>query len=216
MTRKLVPAVFSLTLVLAAGPAARAIGAAGAPAAPQAGSGTPPCIAIAPPSVRGVEGDATQMSKSLSEMFASYLNGPSLKSIPLEARLADQAIEEAKQKSCGTVLLSSFERKRSGGGALSKAAAAAAQGAAWTLPYSGVAVAGARSAAVAGAYAVSSIAQGTHAKDELIVEYRIGTAETVQKASPKKESLKAKSNGEDLVTPLVEKVSGAAAASVKK
>jgi hypothetical protein len=156
------------------------------------------------------------MSKSLSEMFASYLNGPSLKSMALEARLADQAIEEAKQKSCSNVLLTSFERKRAGSGAFSKAAAAAAQGAVWTLPYSGVVAAGARSAAVAGAYAVSSFAQNTHAKDELIVEYRIGTPETVQKASPKKESLKAKSNGEDLVTPLVEKISGAAAAAVKK
>ena len=121
--------------------------------------------------MRGVEGDATQMSKSLSEMLASYLNGPSLKSIALEARLADQAVEEAKQTSCGNVLLTSFEHKRGGSGAFSKAAAAAVQGAAWNLPYSGVAAAGAHAGAVAGAYAVSSFSQNTQAKDELIVEY---------------------------------------------
>ena len=214
MTRKYLTIVFSLTVALAAGPATRVGGAAG-PGAPQTGA-KPPCIAIVPPSVRGVEGDATQMSKSLSEMLASYLNGPSLKSIALTARLADQAVEEAKQTSCGNVLLTSFEHKRGGSSAFSKAAAAAAQGAAWNLPYSGVAAAGAHAGAVAGAYAVSSFAQNTQAKDELIVEYRIGTPETVQKATPKKESLKAKSNGEDLVTPLVEKVAGAAAAAVKK
>jgi hypothetical protein len=34
----------------------------------------------------------------LRDLFASYLTGPSLRAINLEARLASQAIEEARRK----------------------------------------------------------------------------------------------------------------------
>ena len=109
MTRINLPVVLGLTVALAAGPATRSAGAASRGPAPQTAGATPPCIAIVPPSVRGVEGDATQMSKSLSEMFASYLNGPSLKSMARSRRGSPtRRFEEAKQKSCGNVLLTSF------------------------------------------------------------------------------------------------------------
>jgi hypothetical protein len=48
--------------------------------------------------VTGVDGDATAFATSLRDVFASYLTGPSLRAINLEARLASQAIEEARRK----------------------------------------------------------------------------------------------------------------------
>ena len=91
-----------------------------------AAQATPACIAIMLPSARGVDGDATAFSTSLRELFMSYLTGPSLRAIALDAKLPAQAIEEARQKECGYVLLSTVTRVRHEGGGVGKALGRAA------------------------------------------------------------------------------------------
>jgi hypothetical protein len=177
----------------------------------------PACAAVVQPSVRGVDGDATAMGQSLRDLFVTYLTGPSLKSLPLDARLPAQAIEEAQQKNCGYVLIATLTRKRRGGGAFGKALGQAAGNAAWHLPYGGTAAsAAARTAVIAGAYAVSGVAQSTRAKDELTLEYRLAAPDAVERAQVQRETLKATSDGEDLVTPLVERVAATVAGLVAK
>ena len=187
-----------------------------APAAAQAS--TPTCIAIVLPSAKGAAGDATEFANSLRELFTSYLTGPSLRAISIDARLASQAIEEARQKECGYVLLTAIERKRNDGSGLGRALGRAAGTAAWYgVPYGGsAATAAARGAAIAGAHAISTMAESTKAKDELTLEFRVGTVDTVLRAAPKTEKAKAKSDGEDLLTPLVEKAAEAIAATILK
>src|SRR5215204_4232513 len=124
---------------------------------PQSAAGAPACVAIMLPSARGVEGDATTFSTSLRDLFLSYLNGPSLHAIALDAKLPAQAIEEARQKNCSYVVFSTVTRVRHDGNGVGRALGrAAGTAAAYGIPYGGsVAGAAARSAAVAGAYAVS-------------------------------------------------------------
>ena len=186
------------------------------PAGAQAGS--PSCIAIVLPSVKGAAGDATEFARSLRELFVSYLTGPSLRTITLDARLASQAVEEARQKDCAHVLLTSIERKRNDGSGWGRALGRAAGTAAWYgVPYGGTAAtAAARGAAVAGAQAISAMAETTRAKDEVTLEYRIGTLDAATRATPRSSKAKAKTDGEDLLTPLVEKASEAIAATVLK
>ena len=176
------------------------------------------CIAIVLPSVKGADGDATEFANSLRELFASYLTGPSLRTVKLDARLASQAIEEARQKDCPTVLVTAISRKRGGGGGWGKALGRAAGTAAYYgMPYGGTAAtAAARGAAVAGAQAVSSMADSTKAKDEVTLEFRVGTPDTVLRAPAQSQKAKASHDGEDLLTPIVEKASEAIAASVLK
>lgn len=189
--------------------------------AQDAGKNAQTCVAVVLPSAKGIDGDATEFSKNLRELFVSYLTGPTLRAVPLEARLASQAVEEARGKQCGYVLVTSITRKRDGGGgfgqALGRAAGAAAVHA---VPYASgaasAATAAAREAARAGAQAVSSMADSTKAKDELTLEFRVGTADNVLQLSPKTEKMKAKSDREDLLTPLVEKAAEAVAAAVRK
>lgn len=175
------------------------------------------CVAIVLPSATGVEGDTLAFSNSLRDLFASYLTGPSVRAINLEARLASQAVEEARTKECGHVLVTKITRKRDGGSGWGKALGQAAGSAAYYgVPYaaSGAAAAAARGAIVAGAQAVSTMSSTTRAKDELTLEFRLGTVDTVLRASPKTEKAKAKSDGEDLLTPLVEKAAESIAATV--
>lgn len=176
------------------------------------------CIALVLPSVKGADGDATEFAGSLRDLFASYLAGPSLRTIKLEARLASQAIEEARTKDCGTVLVTAISRKRGGGGGWGKALGRAAGTAAYYgVPYGGTAAtAAARGAAVAGAQAVASMAESTKAKDEVTLEFRLGAPDAVLRANAQTEKAKASHDGEDLLTPLVEKASESIAAAVLK
>jgi hypothetical protein len=74
------------------------------------------------------------------------------------------------------------------------------------VPYGlGAAGAAARGAAVAGAQVVSGLASDTRRKDEVRLTYRIGPLESVAQATPVTDKAKAKSDGEDLLTPLVER-----------
>ncbi len=191
---------------------------ASAQAAGSAADSSQACIAIVMPSATGVEGDATQFSNSLRDLFASYLTGPSLRAVNLDARLSSQAIEEARQKDCGFVLLTTIARKRDDGNGWGRALGQAASSAAYYgIPYAGgTAAAAARGAAVAGAHAISTMATTTRAKDEVTLTFRVGTVDTVMRTSPKTEKAKAKNNGEDLLTPLVEKASESIAATVLK
>jgi hypothetical protein len=178
----------------------------------------PTCIAIVLPSAKGAAGDATEFATSLRELFVSYLTGPSIRAITLEARLASQAIEEARQKDCGNVLVTSITRKRNDGSGWGRALGRAAGTATWYgVPYGGTAAsAAARGAAVAGAHAISTMAETTKAKDEVTLEYRFGTLDAALRAAPRAEKAKAKSDGEDLLTPLVEKAAEVIAAAITK
>jgi len=166
-----------------------------------------PCVAIVLPSVEGVD-DSTTVAMSVRSLFQSYLTGPSLRSIALDSKLASQANQEAIQKQCTKVLTVSMTRKAGGNGKSKVATAAQAAGsAAGYIPGGGIAVAG----AAAGAQAIGSLAFNTRAKDEVRIEYRVTSVDGAQILAPKTDSRKAQSNGEDIVTPLVERASNAIA-----
>src|SRR5215469_4105684 len=74
-----------------------------------------PCIAIVLPSVDGVD-DSMTVANGVQSLFQSYLTGPTLRSIALQAKLPTQAAQEAIQKQCTKVLLVSMSRKSGGGG----------------------------------------------------------------------------------------------------
>jgi len=155
-----------LVVFLAVAPAF-GVGTAFAQDAPGASrQSSAPCVAIVLPAVDGVD-DSTTVANSVQSLFQSYLTGPSLRSIVLQAKLPSQAAQEAIQKQCTKVLTVSLSRKASGGGNRKLGAVSQAAGtAAGYIPASGaaeVAIAG----AAASAEAVSALAYGTRAKDEM-------------------------------------------------
>ena len=174
------------------------------------------CVALLLPSVEGVE-DATAVASSVRAIFQSYLTGPSLKSIDLDAKLASQAAQEARLKNCTKILTVTVVRKQAGGGGNKVGAIAHAAGttAAYIpLPNYGSAVA--VGAARGGAEAVAGVARSTRAKDEITMTYRVDTADGAAIVPLKTDKAKAKSNGEDLLTPLIARASDAVGAAVAK
>ena len=191
------------------------------PAAPQDASppvspSTRVCIAMALPSVQGVEGSASDVAAAVRELFTNFLKGPSIDVVALDARLSSQANEEAKQKSCGHVLLVSLIRKRGGGGLLGRALGQAGTSAAWGLPAGGVAGAVVRSAVIAGAQVATDLASNTRANDEMRLQYRVASPDGRVIVKLKEEKSKASVNGEDLLTPLVQTASESIASEMKR
>ena len=170
------------------------------------------CIGVPLPSLRGAEGDTTALATSVREIVSTFLTGPSIRIVPLESRLAQPALDEARQKSCETVLTLTLTRKRSGGGGMGRVVGSAAGAAAWHVPYTGAASAAARGAAAA----ASDLAANTQAKDEWSLEYRLAPTDGTKIKSSGTEKLKANSDGEDVVTPLVERMATAVYAAVTK
>jgi len=184
-----------------------AIHAAAQPPANAAQDGI--CVALVTASVEGVPGNATAVGGAVRDLFASFLTGPALHAVLLEARLASQAVEEARQKQCANVLIASVTMKRSGGSSLLKRVAGnAGSTAAWQIPYGGstAAAAVARGAAITAAETMSGLASSTKAKDEMQLEYRVMTDGSVR-IPPTTKQAKAHVDGEDLLTPLVQQVS---------
>ena len=169
------------------------------------------CVALLLPSVEGVD-DATAVATSVRSIFESYLTGPSLQSVMLDAKLASQANEEARQKECPRILTVTVNRKAgsTGPGKASSIARVAGNTAGYIpIPSYGAAVAA--GAARGSAQAVADLAYHTHAKDEITMAYKVTTTDGATLLPQKSASAKAKSNGEDLLTPLIAKASEAVA-----
>jgi hypothetical protein len=185
------------------------------PATASAQDASAPCLAVVLPSVQGVDGSATDVAGGLRDLLVSFLTGPALRIVTLEARLPAQAAIEARQKNCERMLLTTMVRKRDSGSALGGVLGQAAGTAAWHIPYGGAATM-ARGAAIAGAQAASTLASETRRKDEVRLEYRVGAPDAVTTAKPVSSKAKARSDGEDLLTPLVERASSEIFAAVTK
>jgi hypothetical protein len=172
------------------------------------------CIALPLPALRGADGAPNDLANGVRDLVSSFLKGPSLRTVPLEARLPGQALEEARAQGCPTVLTITLTRKKAGSGGLGRVLGDAAGAAAWHLPYGGSTAKSTaiRGAAIAGTAAASSIASNTRAKDEMQIEYRLASdvGATLREG---KDRAKASADGEDLVTPLIERMAGVVAAA---
>ncbi len=157
---------------------------------------------------------------AVREAFTAYLTGPTLQAQALQARLASQVRLEARQAGCPFLLLTTVKHeKKRRSGLLGRVAAGAAQQGAWEA---GVAsgstagrIAGQAAYGAAAGVAASNYAATFHAKDELTLSYRLESPDGKALAEGK-DKRKAKADGEDMLTPLVEKAAEAVAEAVSR
>ena len=175
-------------------------------------------ICLVPTSAQMVSGNTETAITAVRETFTSFLTGPSLGVMPLKARLTSQAREEAKQANCPYVLLTTMKQQRKQDNKfLQRAAGGAIEAGAWQAlgaTHSTEARVAAGAAAQA-AVAAREVAYSFRIKDELELGYRLESADGVVLVD-KTEKRTAKSDGEDVLTPLVEHASEAIAAAVAK
>jgi hypothetical protein len=176
-------------------------------------------ICLVPTSAQMVSGNTEAAITAVRETITSFLTGPSLGVTPLKARLASQAREEAKQANCPFLLLTTMKlQRKQDSKLLRRATGGAIEAGAWQAMGSARStearvVAGAAAASVG--VAARDVAYSVRTKDELELTYRLESAAGVVLID-KTEKRTAKSDGEDVLTPVVEHASEAIAAVVTR
>ena len=164
-------------------------------------------IGVVSPSVQfGQVPTPANASESMYGLFAKYLAGPNLEIVQLVAQLPMQADAEAAQKECAFVLYSTLtaqQKSSSGFGGFLKSASQMANMA--PMMGAGHGAGGAIAGAAAGTVlsGAGGMAGSVKAKSEVALDYKLfatGNATPVLADTPK---AKAKSDGEDVITPLV-------------
>ena len=155
--------------------------------------------------------NAAELAGAIQNTLAQYVKGTKVEIVPLEAKLASAIDAEAKEKECDYVLYATVSHKKGGGGfGFGKAlGAVVAQtgGGAW----------GNTAANVAGRVAATSVVAATQnikPKDELTLEIKLQNGSAVALTNQFK--AKAKSAGEDIISPVVEQAAQAIVGAVGK
>lgn len=166
----------------------------------------------------GIVSPIAEMGKDFS-----YADTPIATRNTLEVALADDKIEtiflesalpekEAKLKKCDFIFFSKVTRKKGGGGFGGMMGLGMLAGAAGMIPGAGIAGAVAASAAST-AISVASMSGGFKSKDEVGFEYRVQAVDGTIIIPATATKLKAKKDGEDVLTP---QISQAATATLEK
>jgi hypothetical protein len=160
-------------------------------------------ICLAFPAVEFAVGDAAQAAEAVRTTFAAYLTGPSIEPVSLMARTATQATQEAQQRDCAHVLHTTVVLKRGGRSVLGRAARTLATPAATHVAVGSSMGATARATAISGVYAAAELASSIRAKDEVTFEYRLVPSSGGPAVDEGSSKARARSDGEDLLTPLI-------------
>lgn len=155
--------------------------------------------------------NAAELAAAIQNSFAQYVKGTKVEIVPLEAKLQSAIEQEAAQKDCDYVLYATVSHKKGGGGfGFGKAlgsVVAQTGGGSW----------GNTAGNVAGRVAATSVVAATSnikAKDELTLDIKLqkGGSATLEKQFKSK----AKSAGEDIISPIVEQAAQAIVDTVGK
>jgi hypothetical protein len=158
-------------------------------------------IGIVQPRVQMSGADAAQSAEAVRNILAGYLQGPTIEVALLGARLPSQYRVEARQADCDFVLSTTLLHKRGGAAGAGSRALGALSGYA---PY----VPGADYAKAAIVTTVLQTAQDfaatIKARDDMSLAVKLETPDGGKPLIDTTQKRKAKSDGEDLLTPLVE------------
>lgn len=151
----------------------------------------------------GSQGQNT--GESLRLLESRYLKGPQIEVVMLTSLLESQVEAEAKEKECDYIVFSAMTQKKGGGMGFLKGASALMS----VIPVAGAArgAAGAIAAtatASAAASAASSMSTQVKAKSDVTFEYHMFAVGNTTPVLENKVTAKAKADGEDVITPLVE------------
>jgi hypothetical protein len=197
-------------------------GSQAAPAPAEVGAKKPGVVRLGLAAVKtGSVGDgmsAADLAAAVRNTLAGYLKSPLVELVQLEAMLPSQVESEARQKECDFVVYATVSHKKGGGGfggMFSKVIAP-------TVGQVGYGHTGSTAGNVAASAATTtvinagSVSANVKQKDELTLEVKLQAPGEAAPAVAKQFKSKAKSAGEDIISPAVEQAAELIlAASVK-
>ncbi|MCA1622000.1 MAG: DUF4412 domain-containing protein [Acidobacteria bacterium] len=150
---------------------------------------------------------AADLAAAVRNTLAEYLKSPAVELVQLEAKLPSQVEAEARQKECDFVVYATVSHKKGGGGGFGGmfgkvvAPAIGQAGYGHTGSTAGNIAASTATTAVISAGTVSA---NVKQKDELTLEVKVQAPGADAPAAAKQFKSKAKSAGEDIISPAVE------------
>lgn len=157
----------------------------------------------------GAVGDgmaAADLAAAVQNTLISYLKVPNVEVVTLEAKLASAINAEAQQKECDYVIYSNVSHKKGGGGGFGGMFGQALGSA---IGRTGIGHTGSTAGNIAGQVATNAIVSATDvsanvkSKDEITLDLKLNKADGGP-ALAKMYKAKAKSNGDDIISQIVE------------
>jgi hypothetical protein len=153
---------------------------------------------------------ARDLAAAVQNSLTEYLKTPNLEVVVLEAKLASAIEAEAKEKQCDFVIYTNVSHKKGGGGGFgSMFGSSGASIIGSSVGY------GAGSAAVVAAQVTTqavmaaTMSENIKAKDELTLDIKLQAPGSATPALTKQYKQKAKSAGEDIISPVIEQAAQA-------
>ena len=168
----------------------------------------------------GAVGDgitAADLAAAVRNSLAEYLKVPNVEVVTLDAKLASAIDAEAKEKDCDYVLYANVSHKKGGGGGFGSMFGQALGA---TVGRVGIGQTGSTVGNIAGQIATQSIVSATSvagsvkSKDELTLDLRLSKAGAADVLA-KQFKAKAKSNGDDIISQIVEQAAQAIVTAIE-
>ena len=140
--------------------------------------------------------NASNLANAVQTTLTEKLKAPNVEAVSIQATALKEIEAEARQKECDYLVYTTISHKKGGGGFGSMIGGTAASIAGSTIGY------GSTAAAVAANTATSVVVADIKAKDELTVDVRLEKPGAGYPAFSKPFKGKAKSAGEDIITPV--------------
>lgn len=154
---------------------------------------------------------ANDLSAAIRNTLAEYLKGTKIELVALEAKLPSALSEEAKEKQCDFVVFASVSHKKGGGGGFGKMLGKMSEVVSrQAIGSSDIGGQIARTTIVSAATASENV----KAKDEISLDFKLHQGEAT--VFGKQYRAKAKSDGEDIISPMIEQIAQAILDAVGK
>jgi hypothetical protein len=160
---------------------------------------------------------AADLSAAIQNSLGDYLKGTKVEVVPIDAKLASAQAEEAKQKECDYIIVASATHKKGGGGGFGFGKMLAQ-----TVGQTGIGHTGSTAGNIAGQVATTaivsagSVSGNVKSKDELTLDLKLQSAVDNSSALSKQFKAKAKSDGDDIISVIVEQAAQAIIDTVGK
>lgn len=158
--------------------------------------------------------DNNQMALGIRDAVAGYFQGTNVEIVALEARIPQALANEAKEKGCAYILNVAVSQKKGGGG-FGKMFATVAPIVSSVVPMAGMAGMIAGSVAQTAVMSAANMSSNTKAKDTITLEYSLNAADGGAVKITNSAKAKAKSDGEDVLSPMMEKMAEAILVAAK-
>lgn len=172
------------------------------------------CLAL--PKVQLAEGgNVAETAAALRGVVAQHLKSPSIEAVEMESQTPSTVLAEAKEKGCKFVLQTALTQKKANGfanvfGSLATMLGNAVPGAGKS---GGTTIAD--QIASTAIQKAANLFSKVKSKDQITLEYSLASANDNAKVAGQTLTAKAKSDGEDVVSPMIEKTAEAVRQAAK-